>query len=150
VATLETGAGRTTKAKNGQESTTSRPLRNERGSEGRFSEETTPRGRDARNQVRPPGFIAHGTTVRAEERRGGQFPATSRDSFRKDQSSEGPRLCKQSSVKPKSVSDPKMVARTTEDQPPEGVRNAGRGWHGWGWDLVAARAEDADSAHLER
>jgi hypothetical protein len=53
-------------------------------------------------------------------------------------------------VKPKSVSDPKTVARTTEDQPPEGVRNAERGWHGRGWDLVAAQAEAADSAHLER
>jgi hypothetical protein len=53
-------------------------------------------------------------------------------------------------MKPKSVSGPKTVARTTEDQTPEGVRNAGRGWHGRGWDLVAARAEVADSAHLER
>jgi len=89
VATLETAAGRTAKTQNDQESTTSRPLRNVRGFEGRFPEETTPRGRDARKQVRPSGFIAHGTTVRAGKRRGGQFPATSRDSFREDQSSEG-------------------------------------------------------------
>jgi hypothetical protein len=92
VATLETGAGRTTKTGNDQESTTSRLPGNEQGSEGRFLEETTPRGRDARNQVRPPGFTALGTTVRAGKRRGGQSPATSRDSFQEDQGSEGPRL----------------------------------------------------------
>jgi hypothetical protein len=142
VATLETDAGRTAKTQNDQESTTSRPLRNERGSEGRFLEETTPRGRDARKQVRPSGFTAHGTTVRAANVEEGssrrRVGAASRriKALKGDETEERQR--------------PENGRADVEDQTPEGVRNAGRGWHGRGWDLVAARADAADSTHLER